>query len=118
VASPRDRRGPAVAARADATVRRQAGSGEAGVGWSLEKVGRLKLNGSLRGYSPLSRLVELEGLWTGVEGKRSLWRALLSLPDDPRLDKAKLADLESRARAQLDRIDEHRNTAAVEAFAV
>jgi len=87
------------------------------IGWSLEKVGRLKLNGSLRGYSPLSRLVELEGLWTGVEGKRSLWRALLSLPDDPRLDKAKLAELESRARAQLDRIDEHRDTAAAEAFA-
>ena len=30
--------------------------------WALEKVGRLKLNGELTSYSPLSRVVELEGL--------------------------------------------------------
>src|SRR5687768_8680774 len=30
------------------------------VAWSAEKVGRLKLNGQLLGYSPLSRLIELE----------------------------------------------------------
>jgi hypothetical protein len=29
--------------------------------WVLEKAGRLKLNGQIRGYSPLSQLVELEG---------------------------------------------------------
>jgi len=29
-------------------------------GWTIEKVGRLKPNGQLRGYSPLSRLIELE----------------------------------------------------------
>jgi len=32
----------------------------------LEIVGRLKLNGRLRGYSPLSRALELEGLRLGV----------------------------------------------------
>ena len=37
-------------------------------GWVAEKAGRLKLNGSLLTYSPLSRLVELEGLSLGVEG--------------------------------------------------
>ena len=37
--------------------------------WTGEKVGRLKLNGSLLSYSPLSRLVELEGLVIGVTGK-------------------------------------------------
>src|SRR4051812_33242323 len=31
-------------------------------GWISEKVGRLKLNGELREQSPLSPLVELEGL--------------------------------------------------------
>ena len=31
------------------------------MGWTAEKLGRLKLNGQLLGYSPLSRLVELEG---------------------------------------------------------
>lgn len=41
-----------------------------------ERMGRLKLNGQVRGYSPLSRLIELEVLQLGVAGKRRLWRAL------------------------------------------
>ena len=41
-----------------------------------ERLGRLKLNGQWRGYSPLSRLDELELLQIGVTGKRRLWRAL------------------------------------------
>lgn len=41
-----------------------------------ERLGRLKLNGRLCGYSPLSRLDELELLQVGVAGKRRLWRAL------------------------------------------
>ncbi|MGI8594731.1 MAG: hypothetical protein ACR2ML_10280, partial [Solirubrobacteraceae bacterium] len=35
------------------------------LGIAGERVGRLKLNGRLRGYSPLSRVVELEGLAFG-----------------------------------------------------
>src|SRR5947209_20559101 len=38
-----------------------------------ERVGRLKLNGRILESSPLSRVVELEALALGVEGKRSLW---------------------------------------------
>jgi hypothetical protein len=41
-----------------------------------ERLGRLKLNGRLWGYSPLSRLDELELLQIGVVGKRRLWLAL------------------------------------------
>jgi hypothetical protein len=41
-----------------------------------ERLGRFKLNGQLWGYSPLSRLDELELLQVGVAGKRRLWRAL------------------------------------------
>ena len=37
-----------------------------------ERLGRLKLNGRLWGYSPLSRLDELELLQIGVVGKRML----------------------------------------------
>jgi hypothetical protein len=87
--------------------------------WSLEKAGRLKLNGRLTGYSPLSRLVELEGLWIGVEGKLSLWQVLLALPEDadPRLDRERLAVLEGRAQEQLRRLDEHRPAVAVETLA-
>jgi hypothetical protein len=44
--------------------------------WLGEKLGRFKLNGQLTGYSPLSRLVELELLYIGITGKMRLWRAL------------------------------------------
>src|SRR5581483_1705049 len=49
---------------------------KAAVAWSAEKLGRLKLNGQMLGYSPLSRLEELEILALGVEGKLAMWQAL------------------------------------------
>ena len=52
------------------------------VGWGAEKVGRLKLNGRLLGYSPLSRVVELEGLAIGVYAKLALWRSLEQLESE------------------------------------
>jgi hypothetical protein len=45
-------------------------------GWLAEKVGRLKFNGRITGYSPLSRLLELEGLSLGIAGKAALWQTL------------------------------------------
>lgn len=41
-----------------------------------ERLGRLKPNGQLRGYSPLSRVLELEVLSSGIGGKMQLWNAL------------------------------------------
>lgn len=41
-----------------------------------ERVGRLKPNGHLRSYSPLSRVLELEILAAGIGGKLQLWNAL------------------------------------------
>ena len=41
-----------------------------------ERLGRLKPNGHLRGYSPLSRVLELEILASGIGGKLQLWNAL------------------------------------------
>ena len=52
--------------------------------WLGEKVGRLKPNGRLRGYSPLSRVLELEGLSMGIVGKTELWRTLSGLGLDQR----------------------------------
>jgi hypothetical protein len=46
------------------------------LGWLGEKFGRLKPNGQLRGYSPLSRVVELELLLLGITGKLRLWTLL------------------------------------------
>jgi hypothetical protein len=86
-------------------------------GWGAEKLGRLKLNGRLLGYSPLSRVVELEGLALGVHGKVGLWRSLQRLEaDGPRLAKFDLPDLIARAERQLDELDVHRLRAVSEAF--
>jgi hypothetical protein len=83
----------------------------------LERVGRLKLNGQLFGYSPLSRLVELEGLMLGVTGKRALWLALFeSYRTDPRLRGVDLADLAKRAYNQRAALERMRRNAAREAL--
>jgi hypothetical protein len=84
--------------------------------WVGEKVGRLKPNGELLQFSPLSRVVEIEGLITGVGGKHSLWRVLLAV-GDARLDAAELERLAERAEDQLSRLYELRAAAAREAFA-
>ena len=74
-------------------------------GWLAEKAGRLKLNDRFRGYSPLSRLLELEALAGGIQAKLSLWRSLRQLAAvDGRLQAAELDDLIARAESQLDRL--------------
>jgi hypothetical protein len=87
--------------------------GKVAAGWAAEKLGRLKLNGELTRYSPLSRLVELEGLATGIEGKLALWLALQEVRDrDERLRDAPLEELAARARSQRERLEPHRHAAA------
>jgi hypothetical protein len=81
------------------------------VAWALEKIGRLKLNGRIRRYSPLSRLLELEGLTAGIAAKRSLWQSL-ALVGDPRLADFDFDALRSRAELQLDGLEPHRLDAA------
>jgi hypothetical protein len=82
--------------------------------WAAEKAGRLKLNGRLRGYSPLSRLLELESLAMGVLGKRSMWRSLMATHgEDPRLSGVELDLLVARADAQLAAIETLRTAAAL-----
>ncbi len=46
-----------------------------------ERVGRLKLNGQLSGYSPLSRFEELDFLILGIDGKLVLWANLRDFAD-------------------------------------
>jgi hypothetical protein len=87
------------------------------VAWTAEKLGRLKLNGQIRGYSPLSRLLELEGLATGIEGKRALWLALAQLGDgDRRLREFDLEAMAQRARSQRERLEPHRLAASARAL--
>jgi hypothetical protein len=86
--------------------------------WALEKAGRLKLNGRVRGYSPLSRLIELEALQAGVSAKRSLWQVLaVAFPEDPRLQGLDLGALVQRADSQFGGIEAQRLAVATAAFA-
>ena len=85
--------------------------------WIAEKAGRLKLNGQITGYSDLSRLVELEGLCLGVEGKLSLWRSLKQVSGHyPQLAVVDLDMLIERGEAQRDKLEEFRLGAAAIAF--
>jgi hypothetical protein len=87
------------------------------VAWTGEKLGRLKLNGRLTGYAPLSRVIELEGLLAGVEGKRALWSALREIAEDePALDPDVLDGLIARAERQLEGLRDQHVLAAREAF--
>jgi hypothetical protein len=78
-----------------------------------ERLGRLKLNGRLLHYSPLSRLLELELLVLGLEGKRGLWTALKAAagPSVP-LDEARLDRLGARAEKQQQALERRRLEAA------
>ena len=84
-------------------------------GWVGEKAGRLKLNNRLFGYSPLSRVIELEGLALGVEGKRGLWETLREL-EDPALAEFDFGALVERATRQRERLHDERMAAARDAF--
>lgn len=79
--------------------------------WLGEKAGRLKPNGRLLSYSPLSRLEEIEFLLLGVSAKLSLWRAL-----DHTIGGIELAELEARAESQRERLEALRLRAAREAL--
>jgi hypothetical protein len=86
--------------------------------WAAEKAGRLKLNGQLTGYSPLSRMVEIEGLISGVNAKLSLWRTLRDVADSlPELDAGRIDRLIERAEQQIGTLQELRSRAGREAFA-
>jgi hypothetical protein len=84
---------------------------------ALELVGRLKLNGSLTTRSPLSDLVELEGMSLGVNGKLRMWQALRILaPGEPALDEGQLDRMIEQAEAQIARLDALRAQATTRAF--
>lgn len=88
-----------------------------GAAWVGEKLGRLKLNGRVLSYSPLSRLVELEGLCLGTEGRLSAWRTLRRLArKDARLSRFDFAALIQRTEQQRRALERLRQQASDEAF--
>ena len=85
--------------------------------WTLEKAGRLKLNGRILRPSPLSRLVELETLALGVTGKKALWRSLATIKQtDSRLAGVGFDALLAAAEEQAAELEEHRLRAAQAVF--
>jgi hypothetical protein len=85
--------------------------------WAAERAGRVKPNGALLTRSPLSRVVELEALRLGIEGKAAGWRTLRArAEEDSRLDTGTLDDLITRAGRQIDEVERLRMLAVAEAF--
>ncbi|MCX2967851.1 MULTISPECIES: hypothetical protein [Streptomyces] len=98
--------------RLDVPVRRY----KVAVGRLAEQVGRLKPNRALVRRSPLSSLLELEGMRLGTQGKAELWSTLLVLADDLGLDRRRLETLLDRAHEQADALDQLRLRTAREVF--
>lgn len=86
-----------------------------GVARLTEIAGRLKSNGRLRGYSPLSRVIEIESLIAGVSAKIALWSALLAVPATDQTHD--VDDLLERAQAQRRSLEHHHHDAVLVAFA-
>jgi hypothetical protein len=86
--------------------------------WAGERAGRLKPNGQLAGYSPLSRVLELEALSVGIAGKLALWESLQMLTHvrSSLSDVVDLEELATRARRQRDEVEELRRRAVSSAF--
>lgn len=86
-----------------------------GGAWLAERVGRLKLNGELTGYSPLSRLVEIEGVGLALEARRAFWKTL----SDAGISEAggrMTEELAARIEAEIDQLEAHRRDAGKEAL--
>jgi hypothetical protein len=73
-------------------------------GLAAERIGRLKLNGRLVRTSPLSVVVELEGLIGAVSVKRELWATLSVLAGARAAPDERLATLLARADDQRSRL--------------
>jgi hypothetical protein len=82
---------------------------------AAERLSRVKMDHRMTGSAELSRLLELEMLYLGIEGKHSLWRSLDTL-NDPRLAEFDFPKLAARAREQLAAVEEQRLQAVASAF--
>lgn len=82
-----------------------------------ERLGRLKLNGRVRGYSPLSRFIELDFLAMGIDGKKLLWTTLADLAGlRERLPDVDFDALVARAEEQRADVEPFRAAAGVDAL--
>jgi hypothetical protein len=86
-------------------------------GRGLEKLGRLRTSKPLTGSAEVSRLMDIEALSRGIEGKFEMWRALKEITDlDTRLTATDFDGLAERAGRQREILEPYRLQAAVLAF--
>jgi hypothetical protein len=84
----------------------------------LETLSRLRLNERITGSPNVTRLLELESLSLGIEGKVQLWRSLSEVADArPELAAFDLATLATRAVSQRAGVEPFRLEAAAAALA-
>ncbi len=84
----------------------------------LETLSRFRLNERVTGSADVSRLMELETLSLGIEGKAELWRSLQQVEAiRPELAGVDLAALVLRATAQRSALEPFRLKAAADALA-
>ena len=80
--------------------------------WGAERLGRMKLNGRLLRYSPLSRLHETQALTALIWMKRSMWKALKRSYGTSVLASVDLDGLIERAERQAEALETHAESAA------
>jgi hypothetical protein len=96
-------------------IERSAGKQTAGRG--LERIARLRTNKALTRNAELSRLLDIEALQLGVEGKFAMWRALGEIADlDQRLGATDFDGLAERAHRQRDTLEQYRRQSTVLVF--
>jgi hypothetical protein len=82
-----------------------------------ERVGRLKPNGSIRSYSPLSRFTELDFLTMAIANTKQLWATLRDLAGlGTRLQDVDFEELIARAQRQFEELEPFRLQAGAEAL--
>ena len=88
-----------------------------GLAVAAERLGRLKPNGQLSGYSPLSQFLELDVLAMGIDGKKQLWTTLRDLAGlGSRLPDIEFNHLIERADQQRAALEPFRARAGTDAF--
>ena len=86
-------------------------------GGGLGKLRGLATGKQRTGSAELSRLMDIENLSLGIEGKLAMWRELQEVADmDQRLASTDLAGLADRARRQRETLERYRLQCAAMAF--
>jgi len=86
---------------------------------AVERISRLKPNGRMVRYSPLSRVLEAEAMMSGITGKQRLWAALRhGQPMAVDLSGFDFEKLERRAEEQIEMLRTFHHEAAAVAFSL